>query len=139
MASWNLILQIQHLKIKKRLKTVFNGKNADDLEGVLFEEIKRLKQAEAKIENIHASLKTLQKATNQSIQRVGFVRYNPFRETGGDQSFAIALLDSYHNGIILSSLYTAHGVRVYSKAVAKGKPQHTLSREEDEALKKAKK
>lgn len=135
--AWNILLSLKTWRIKKKLKTFFNGKNASDLEGVLFEEIKRLKKAESNIEELFKSSKILKKITYQTIQKVSVIRFNPFKETGGDQSFVIALLDSRDNGLIISSLFTREGTRVYTKPIESGQSTYPLSKEEIEALKKA--
>lgn len=137
LAIWNVCLQIQHWQIKKKLKTFFNGKKASDLEGVLFEEIRRLKKAEKNIKELSENLKRVGKMAGQSIQKTSVVRFNPFKETGGDQSFVIALLDSRDNGLVLTSLFTRQGNRVYCKPIKEGKSKYPLSKEEIEALKKA--
>lgn len=134
---WNILLHYQLWRIKKKLKTFFNGKKASDLEGVLFEEIKRLKKAEKDIKALFKSSKVLEKMASQSIQKTGVVRFNPFKETGGDQSFAIALLDANNNGLVVSSLFTRQGTRIYSKPIEAGQSKYPLSKEEMEALKKA--
>ena len=56
-----------------------------------------------------------------AFQRVGLVRYNPFEETGGNQSFALALLDADGDGWVLSSLHARSGTRVYAKAITAGR------------------
>lgn len=137
LAAWNIFLQIQCRKIRKKLKIFFNGKKASDLEGVLFEEIKRLKKAEESIKQIFNSLKDVEKIANQSIQKVGIIRFNPFKESGGNQSFAIALLNSRNDGLVITSLFTRQGNRVYSKPIKNGESTYPLSKEELEALKKA--
>jgi len=134
---WNIFLYLQLSQIKKRLKVFFNGKKASDLEGVLFEEIRRLKKAETDIQELFNSTKLLEKMANQSIQKVSIIRFNPFKETGGDQSFAIALLDLRDNGLVISSLFTREGNRIYSKPIKNGQSTYPLSKEELEALKKA--
>ena len=58
----------------------------------------------------------LEAAQRRAFQRVGLVRYNPFEETGGNQSFALALLDAEGDGWVLSSLHARSGTRVYAKA-----------------------
>jgi len=136
---WNIFLHLRFLQTKKKLKTFFNGKKASDLEGVLFEEIKRLKKAESDINELFKSSEFLEKMAKRSIQRVGVVRFNPFKETGGNQSFSIALLDSKDNGLVISSLFTRQGTRIYSKPLKSGKSTYQLSKEELEAIKKAKK
>jgi len=80
----------------------------------------------------------LWKIALKSVQKVGVVRFNPFKDTGGDQSFAIALLDASDSGLVISSLYTRDGVRVFSKAIEKGKSKYQLSEEEKQAIEKAK-
>jgi uncharacterized protein YdcH (DUF465 family) len=134
---WNIYLHSQLWQTKKKLKVFFAGKKASDLEGVLFEEIKRLKKSEADIKKLFKSSEALQKMASLSIQKVGVVRFNPFKGTGGDQSFAIALLDSRDNGLVISSLYTQEGNRVYAKPVENGQSKYPLSKEEIQALKRA--
>ena len=65
------------------------------------------------------------------------IRYNPFADTGGDQSFAIALLDSLGNGVVLSSLHSRTDTRVFAKPVQSGRSRYQLSDEEQDAIKKA--
>jgi len=134
---WNSFLHFNLWQVKKKLKMFFAGKKASDLEGVLFEEIKRMKKSEAEIKKLVRFSRDLEKMASQSIQRIGFVRFNPFKDTGGDQSFAIALLDSKDNGLVISSLYSREGTRIYSKPIEAGQSKYPLSKEEMEALKKA--
>ena len=71
------------------------------------------------------------------IQRVGVVRFNPFPDTGGNQSFVMALLDARGDGVVLSSLHSRGGTRVYLKQVNAGKAETALSEEELEAIRRA--
>ena len=67
-----------------------------------------------------------------------FVRFNPFKDTGGDQSFIISLVDGNDTGGIISGLYARTGTRWYAKKIVKGKSaEHELSDEEKKALKEA--
>jgi hypothetical protein len=65
------------------------------------------------------------------------VRYNPFEETGGNQSFALALLDADGNGWVLSSLHARAGTRMYAKAISGGRAEAGLSAEETAAIAQA--
>lgn len=134
---WIFFLHLHLWQIKKKLKLFFAGKKALDLEGVLFEEIKRLKKSETEIKKLIKSSKVLEKMASQSIQKIEVVRFNPFKETGGDQSFVIALLDWHNNGLVISSLYSREGTRIYSKPIQAGQSKYPLTKEELEALKKA--
>src|SRR4029078_11237479 len=73
----------------------------------------------------------------RALQRIGMVRFNPFEDTGGNQSFALAILDVQGNGLVVSSLHSRGGTRVYGKTVAGGKAETALSQEEAEALRLA--
>ena len=65
-----------------------------------------------------------------SIQRVGVVRYNPFADTGSNQSFVLAMLDAAGDGFVLSSLHSRQQTRVFLKQVSNGKADTGLSEEE---------
>lgn len=72
------------------------------------------------------------------IQRVELIRFNPYEDTGGDQSFAIAMLDKNGNGLVLTSHHARSGTRVFAKPVVMGRPEkYEFSREETEVVKKA--
>ncbi|MDP4007304.1 MAG: DUF4446 family protein, partial [bacterium] len=100
---------------------------------------KRVKFLEERLERIGKELVELQKGHEKSITKIGMVRFNPFGEIGGDQSFSIALLDSEDSGIVVTSHYGKDMQRVYAKPVKLGKAEYSLSEEEEEAIKKAKK
>jgi hypothetical protein len=91
-------------------------------------------------ENIDKTSKELvdfKKESKKNLQKVGLIRFNPFREIGGDQSFSIALLDAENNGFIVTSLYGREANRIYAKKITRGASSHTLSKEEKQALTKA--
>ena len=82
-------------------------------------------------------IKNLEDVCKITIQKTGVVRFNPFNEMGGNQSFVIALLDNKNNGFLISSLFVKDGSRVYSKTVKQGKSDYLLSNEELEAINRA--
>ena len=72
------------------------------------------------------------------IQKVSLIRYNPYGDTGGDQSFTLALLDNKGTGIVLTSLHARSGTRVFAKDVVGGESnKYQFSKEEEEVIKKA--
>ncbi len=72
------------------------------------------------------------------LQRLGFRRYNPFTDTGGDQSFSAAFLDDNGDGIMISSLHSRENTRLYAKKVDGGKvTTQALSKEEQEVINEA--
>ena len=97
----------------------------------------RLAQAEKTIKELAERTEILEQIGKISIQKIGFKRFNPFADTGGDNSFALALLDNKNNGVIISSLYTREGVRIYAKKIENGLSKQQFSREEKEVLEEA--
>jgi len=74
------------------------------------------------------------------VQKIGLLRFNPFSDTGGDQSFILAILNGREDGVLISSLHGRVGTRWYAKTVKEGKGiEHELSDEEKTVIKNAKK
>jgi hypothetical protein len=66
------------------------------------------------------------------------IRFNPFNDIGGDQSFVLALLDENNNGFVLTSLHNRENTRIYAKSVKNGEGDNiTLSSDEKSAILKA--
>jgi hypothetical protein len=83
------------------------------------------------LDRFHAEL---ERRAQTSIQHIGLVRFNPFEDTGSDQSFAIALLDERRDGVVISSLHGRSNTRVFAKPVSGGTSSHALSDEEAQAI-----
>jgi hypothetical protein len=133
---WNTMLQLSLGRLKGNHATVFAGKSAADLEGVILEQTKSLKALDKDIQELYNISNQINNLALRGLHKVGWVRFNPFKEVGGDQSFALALLNGKNNGVIISSLYTREGTRVYSKSIVDCKSEkHPLTEEEEQAIK----
>ena len=87
---------------------------------------------------LYQDLKVTEQRNRINFQKYALIRFNPFEDTGGDQSFAVALLDGENNGIVISSLHSRNSTRVYAKEVKGGKSSlHQFSKEEKEVVEKA--
>ncbi len=122
------------LDLKKKVSLLFGGKETENPEELLRETLRRLARTEAKLEEFEPRLKIAEEISKISVQKVGFLRFNPFPDTGGDNSFVLALLDKDDNGVIVSSLYMREGMRIYAKKIERGRTQHPLSDEEQKIL-----
>lgn len=107
-----------------------------------------LSQIKKDVAKIQSDLSATDQKLNQvitdniaHIQKLGFIRFNPFGNTGGDQSFCLSLLDQEDNGILITSLHSRDITRLYTKEISGGKPvdQTELSKEEKQVLTIAKK
>lgn len=124
-------------RLLKRYKTLLNGASQLDIEALLLAqgaEIDRLKiEGEARASRLSA----VELQARSHVQKTATIRFNAFPDTGSDLSFAIAMLDGYDNGVVLSSLYGRSESRVYAKPIQSGKSTYALSDEEKEALARA--
>ena len=102
------------------------------------EVLAQFKDLENNFEKLSQDLENFKKESQLSLQKVGIVRFNPFSEVGGDQSFSIALLDGNDDGVVITSLYSREGNRIYGKPIKAGQSEYSLSKEEKEAIEKAK-
>ncbi len=106
---------------------------------------KQIKELAKKCEELSLETKLLKtevekfkKDSRFFVQKVAILRFNPFQEQGGDQSFSIALLDGQDSGVIITSLHSQQENRVYAKPIEQGKSKYPLSAEEEQVLSRAK-
>ena len=109
--------------------------------GNLVRVLDRVLKVEAKnskgIKRLEGNIKELRFENLKNIQKVGFIRFNPFDEMGGDHSFVLCLLDGKNNGAIFTGLHSRERTRVYMKQIKSTKSTLKLSSEEKKALNKA--
>ncbi len=97
----------------------------------------RIDSLTKQLESVGGRLQAAESQGQRSIQKVGIVRYNPFEDTGSNQSFVLAILDARGDGFVLSSLHSRQATRVFLKQINKGKAETALSEEEAEAIRRA--
>jgi len=132
-----LIILLWILMIEIRLKRIFAGTKAKNLEESLVVLGRKLSEIEDSQKKIDKHLVTIDSRLNKSIRSIETLRFNPFVDAGGNQSFAIALLNDEGNGVILSSLYARDRMSVFAKPILNGKSSFELSNEEKSVLDKA--
>lgn len=135
---WNGVLTFLILNQRIFFRRFTQGVTKNDLKTVLKNIATSLTTIGTEINRLETKTNTLVKADYPHLQKVGFVRYNPFSDTGGDQSFCLCLLDYHDNGFVITSLHSREQTRIYAKAIAGGKVKdYELSKEEAEAVKVA--
>ncbi len=100
-------------------------------------DIQRIASLAAQVADLRNRLGGVEAQGQRAIQHVGVVRYNPFADTGSNQSFVLAILDAHGDGFVLSSMHSRQQTRVFLKAVAAGKAETALSEEEAQAIRRA--
>jgi len=134
---WVALLQRSEARLRSRLRRVLTGGETTSLDQILDQQAQRLDGLSGRLDALNKLHKELEAITQRSIQKVGVIRYNPFSDAGGDQSFAIALLDAEGSGLVISSLHSRTETRVFAKPVRAGRSTYSLSDEEQQAVKKA--
>jgi hypothetical protein len=122
---------------ERRIAGLTRGESGRNLEEILEAHLDKVYAVSREVDELAVRAAVVEAAQRRSFQRIGLVRFNPFEDTGGNQSFALALLDQAGDGFVISSLHARAGTRVYGKAVAKGTSESNLSEEESEALRLA--
>jgi hypothetical protein len=134
-----LLIAVVAVSIRLRRATraygaLVRGAQGGSLEQVLDQHIGQVRQVSSRLDDLNTMTEYLEQRTRGSLQHIGLVRFNPFEDTGSDQSFAIALLDDRKDGIVISSLHGRANTRVFAKPVENGTSRHTLSSEETDAI-----
>ncbi len=97
----------------------------------------RLATAESGLLGLQARAADIDTRLRKAVQRVRVLRYGAFADVGGDQSFALAMLDDHGDGVVLSGLHHRNGVRVYAKPLADRRSSYALTTEEAQAVAEA--
>lgn len=124
-------------KLNKRYRKMMEGMEGVNVERLLTSHIEEVRHAVNRVNELDKEFHRLDAITAASIQHVGVVRFNAFDDMGSDLSFAMALLDSKRNGVVLTSIYGRNESRVYAKPITNGQSTYHLTDEEKQALGKA--
>jgi hypothetical protein len=135
---WLAFLSFYTYKTLQKYNILIKGADKGDLADFVNKIVSRLEIDKTSIEELKKGLDEVNFKSQHHIQKVGVLRYNPFSDTGGDQSFVLAILDAKDSGVVISSLHTRGQTRWYAKNVKDGKGEDfELSKEENDAIKKA--
>lgn len=143
LAVINLILLILYIcniiktsKINKNYKKFMKKLgNGNDLEEMMKKYIEKSEYIENQNKEIICFCEKLDNNISECIKKIGIVRYNAFKDTGSDLSFALALLNDNNNGIVLNGIYSREMSNIYAKKIMNGESIHQLSDEEKQAIK----
>ena len=129
-----ILLMVKSSKMKKRLDWLTAGTDGASLEEHilnLFEDNRYLK---ANAEKNKKEIRLLSKRLESAYQKVGLVKYDAFRQMGGQLSFSLCILDDNNNGFIINSVHSTEGCYTYTKEIKMGESDIDLGEEEQEAL-----
>lgn len=137
--AWLGTLTFLLVRVLRTFSKLTKGVSEKDLKILLQEILAGIKKGEELDSALKKELERLKEEGVNNIQKIGLVRYNPFSETGGNQSFVLAVLDGKDSGFVITSLHSRESTRVFAKPVKEGKEGgFEFSKEEIQAVLEAK-
>ena len=133
---WIVVLTVALYKVKSKNDLFFDD-SSKNLRELVTRAITDNKSMNARANKIESGIEEIAKILQGTYQKFAMIRYNPFNDTGGDQSFSFALLDLRDNGVVVTSIHGREVDRIYAKQIENGKSKHNLSAEEVEAIRGA--
>lgn len=136
-----LILHIrENTKVKrlmKRYEKFMRGKSAENLADALEENFQQMERLEISHQKNELKMDNALNNITSTFHKLGIVKYDAFKEMGGNLSFALCMLDDNNTGFILNTMHGRDSSYSYIKEIIKGEAYATLGEEEKEALDKA--
>ena len=132
------IFSRQFGRYRKLQKDLLEGEYIATLSEIVGKHKKTLAVHNKNLTELGQILEEIVESDKFNIKRAGVVRFNPFADAGSNMSFAIALLDGHDNGIVISSLHSREGTRIYAKPIENSSSSYHLTSEEVEAINSAK-
>ena len=120
--------------MKQRYRKMMAGVDGANIERMLMGHIDEVKKVVEKSEQLDMENKRIDALLQTAVTRVGVVRFRAFEDMGSDLSYAVALLDSHNNGVVLSSIFGREDSRSYVKPITNGSSSYTMTQEEEQAL-----
>jgi hypothetical protein len=134
-----LVLLVQTLLLSRRISLLARGADGKSLEHMVHTLDTRSQTLESFAATTKTALNNLDERLQDSVRGVAVRRFDPFQNSGGQQSFASAFLNEHGNGVVLSGIHARDGVRVYSKEIKNFISERELSDDEQAAIADAKK
>jgi hypothetical protein len=135
---WLGVLTFLVWQTREFLSDLFASSGERDFRKRFSEVVTGFGNSNLRMDSINKRMDELERKGLENIQRVELLRYNPYDDTGGDQSFSLALLDDTGDGFVVTSLHSRSTTRVFAKPVVKGKSEkYNFSKEESDVVEKA--
>ena len=129
-----IVFIVKTNNLKKRYMNFMQGQDAKSLEKDIIGLYEDNRVIKAVHEKHNQDICNLYKKLQPAFQKMGLVRYDAFREMGGQLSFSLALLDECNSGVVINSVHSSDGCYCYAKEIKKGECSIPLSQEEKQAL-----
>ncbi len=137
--AFSKILQVNRKvnRLKKRYDNILNGRGELDIEELLLAHTEEIDSIREELSKISGENARLEKNVSLSIQKVGFHKYDAFPDLSNKLSYTLVLLDSFDNGVMITSIYGRENSVSFSKKIEKGISKVDISDDEKIALNRA--
>lgn len=136
-STWTLALQTRTARLEHRIEDLLGAAEADNIGRMLIEYLGTVRTVASAVEHLKSEHERIARLMPSTVRHVGLIRFSPFHDTGGDQSFTLAILDGRRNGVVVTGLHSRTDSRLYAKPVFAGDSEYTLIPEEREAIAQA--
>ena len=123
--------------MKKRYKKMMTGVDGANLERMMIGCIDSTKAVADENAKLWKENKAIKELLSKALTQVAIVRFRAFEDMGSDLSYAVAMLDSHNNGVVLSSIFAREDSRSYAKPIVNGTSTYPMTSEEEDALRQA--
>lgn len=135
---WLVAITYFYLRLISHYNKLIKNSDKGSLTKIIEDVFQKEADNSASIEKINKRCDAIEEKDVLHLQKIGLIRFNPFTETGGNQSFALSLLDGKNDGLVISSLHSRLQTRWYAKTVKNGVgEEHELSEEEKKVINQA--
>ena len=125
-------------RLDLQLKELLKGAKGNDLESLLLANRAHLERLDIEHREIQDKITYFERLDGRNLRRVGLIRYNAFKESGGNMSYSLAMLNDGGNGILITGIFTQEHGRSYVKPIRNwSSGEHPLTEEEEKAIKLA--
>jgi hypothetical protein len=135
-AFWVLYRRVKTLEGK--YSKIFGQNGAEDIDQMVEIFSDKLSKQERDVEKLFTHLKKSDTLISQSVETVQLLKFNPFDDVGGKNSFVVAILDREKNGVMLTGVALRNETKIFAKQVKRGLCEGHLTPYEKEILGKYK-
>lgn len=130
-----IIMLVKLANMKKKYKQFMTGATGYNLEQIVLDHREEIIKLNEKVENHDDYIATISSHFSEVYSKIHVMKYDAFREVGGNMSFVLVLLNINNSGIIINSIRGTDGNYIYLKEIKKGECEIPLCQEEAMALK----
>lgn len=127
-----LLLILWIFILERRIKKLMSGTSGASLEDTINKNQEALLELYRFRDDVKAEFGRMDARMQKKLHGARTVRFNPFAGSGsgGNQSFATALLNENGDGVVISSLYSRDKLSVFAKPIVGRKSEFELTDEE---------